>query len=33
MLEGGPVTVNSKRIPTLDAAVITEETGIDVFAD
>ena len=33
VLEGGPITVNSTQIPTLGAAVITEEPGIDVFAD
>ena len=33
VLEGGPITVNGIRIPTLGAAVITEEPGIDVFAD
>ena len=33
VLEGGPITVNSTRILTLGAAVITEERGIDVVAD
>ncbi len=33
MLEGGPVTVNGTKVPTLGAAMIIEEPGIDVFAD
>jgi redox-sensitive bicupin YhaK (pirin superfamily) len=33
VLGGGPITVNGTRIRTLGAAVITEEPGIDVFAD
>ncbi|HUI45574.1 MAG TPA: pirin family protein [Nitrospirota bacterium] len=33
VLEGGPITVNSTRVPTLGAAMITEETAIDVAAE
>jgi len=32
VLEGGPITVNGTEIPTLGAAMITEEPAIDVFA-
>jgi redox-sensitive bicupin YhaK (pirin superfamily) len=33
VLEGGPLTVNGTNIPMLGAAMITQEPGIDVFAD
>jgi hypothetical protein len=33
VLERGPIAVNGTRIPTLGAAMITEEPGIDVVAD
>jgi quercetin 2,3-dioxygenase len=33
VLEGGPITVNSTRVLTLGAAMITEETAIDVVAE
>ncbi len=33
VLEGGPITVNGTKVPTLGAAMIIEEPGIDVFAD
>jgi len=32
VLEGGPITVNSTQVPTLGAAMITEETAIAVAA-
>lgn len=33
VLEGGPVRVNGITVPTLGAAMITDETGIDVAAE
>jgi len=33
VLEGGPVTVNGLKVPTLGAAMITDETAIDVVAE
>ena len=33
ILEGGPVRVNGMRVPTLGAAMITYEIGIDVVAE
>jgi redox-sensitive bicupin YhaK (pirin superfamily) len=33
VLEGGPITVNGTKVPTLGAAMITEETAIDVVAE
>ncbi len=33
VLEGGPITVNSTKVPTLGAAMITEEAEIDVVAE
>jgi hypothetical protein len=33
VLEGGPVIVNGATVPALGAAMITDETGIDVAAD
>ncbi len=33
VIEGGPITVNSARVPPLGAAMITEESAIDVVAE
>ena len=33
VLEGGPITVNGTKVPPLGAAIISEETAIDVFAE
>ncbi len=33
VLEGGPISVNSMRVPTLGSAMITEETAIDVVSE
>jgi redox-sensitive bicupin YhaK (pirin superfamily) len=33
VLEGGPITVNGTKVPTLGAAMITEEAFVDVVAE
>jgi redox-sensitive bicupin YhaK (pirin superfamily) len=33
VLEGGPITVNGTRVPSLGSAMITEEKAIDLVAE